>query len=161
MQDFGSRTGAALVTGGSGGIGLAVVRMLARRGASVALTYRSNVEAAEQAVAAAREWGGHASAHRLDVTDAEACVAVVEEVVSHHGGLHTLVHAAGPHVPMVHLSKVAPADMARQLTEDAAGFFNVVHPALQALRDAGGSVVAVTTAATARYPVRDGLSSGP
>ena len=48
-----------------------------------------------------------------------------------------------------------------QLAEDAAGFFNVVHPALPHLRDAEGSVVAVTTAATARYPVRDGLSSAP
>ncbi len=51
--------------------------------------------------------------------------------------------------------------MANQLAEDAAGFFNVVHPALPHLRSAEGSVVAVTTAATARYPVRDGLSSAP
>ena len=51
--------------------------------------------------------------------------------------------------------------MAEQLAEDAAGFFNVVHPALPHLRTAEGSVVAVTTAATARYPVRDGLSSAP
>ncbi|MDP3893180.1 SDR family NAD(P)-dependent oxidoreductase, partial [Nocardioides sp.] len=43
-----------------------------------------------------------------------------------------------------------------------AGFFNVVHPALPVLRrDGGGSVVAVTTAATSRYPARDGLSATP
>ena len=82
-------------------------------------------------------------------------------MVAAYGGLHTLVHAAGPHVPMKHLSAVDPAEMANQLAEDAAGFFNVVHPALPHLRDAEGSVVAVTTAATARYPVRDGLSSAP
>ncbi len=135
--------------------------MLAARGSSVAVTYRSRSEAAGVAVEAARSWGAHASAHQLDVTDAEACAAVVSDVVAAYGGLHTLVHAAGPHVPMKHLSTVSPADLSAQLTEDAAGFFNVVHPALPHLRAAEGSVVAVTTAATARFPVRDGLSSAP
>ena len=161
MTDFASHTGCALVVGGSGGLGLAVVRVLASRGASVALTYRSRADAAEAAVDVARSWGVHASAHELDVTDPEACAAVVSDVVSAYGGLHTLVHAAGPHVPMKHLSAVDPAEMAKQLADDAAGFFNVVHPALPHLRTAEGSVVAVTTAATARYPVRDGLSSAP
>src|SRR5690606_23944264 len=49
----------------------------------------------------------------------------------------------------------------KQLQEDALGFFTVVHAALPALREAQGSIVAVTTAATARYPKRDGLSAGP
>jgi 3-oxoacyl-[acyl-carrier protein] reductase len=161
VTDFASRTGCALVVGGSGGLGLAVVRMLASRGSSVALTYRSRAEAADAAVESARSWGVHASAHQLDVTDPEACAAVVSEVVPAYAGLHTLVHAAGPHVPMKHLSSVDPAEMAKQLADDAAGFFNVVHPALPHLRSAEGSIVAVTTAATARFPVRDGLSSTP
>ncbi|WP_028650337.1 SDR family NAD(P)-dependent oxidoreductase [Nocardioides halotolerans] len=161
MTDFAGRTGCALVVGGSGGLGLAVVRLLASRGSSVALTYRSRAEAATSAVDTARSWGAHASAHRLDVTDAGACASVVADVVSAYGGLHTLVHAAGPHVPMKHLSSVDPVELSTQLAEDAAGFFNVVHPALPHLRAAEGSIVAVTTAATARYPVRDGLSSAP
>ena len=162
MTDFASRSGCALVVGGSGGLGLAVVRMLASRGSSVALTYRSRADAAEAAVEGARSWGVHASAHQLDVTDPAACAAVVSDVVAAYGGLHTLVHAAGPHVPMKHLSSVDRRPRWRsQLAEDAAGFFNVVHPALPHLRSAEGSVVAVTTAATARFPVRDGLSSAP
>ena len=161
VTDFGSRPGCALVVGGSGGLGLAVVRMLASRGSSVALTYRSHVDAAEAAVDAARSWGVHASAYALDVTDPAACAAIVAAVAEAYGGLHTLVHAAGPHVPMQHLSSVDPRAFADQLGQDAAGFFNVVHAALPHLRAAEGSVVAVTTAATARYPVRDGLSSAP
>jgi 3-oxoacyl-[acyl-carrier protein] reductase len=160
-SDFGTHTGCALVVGGSGGLGLSVVRMLASRGSSVALTYRSRAEAAGSAVEAARSWGVHASAHRLDVTSADDCASLVSEVVAAYGGLHTLVHAAGPHVPMQHLSSVPPAELAGQLVEDAAGFFNVVHAALPHLRESEGSVVAVTTAATARYPVCDGLSAGP
>jgi 3-oxoacyl-[acyl-carrier protein] reductase len=161
VTDFGSRTGCALVVGGSGGLGLAVVRMLASRGSAVALTYRSRVDAAEAAAAGARAWGVHSSVHQLEVTDAAACAAVVSDVTARHGGLHTLVHAAGPHVPMKHLSSVSPAELSSQLADDAAGFFNVVHPALPHLRSAEGSIVAVTTAATARFPVRDGLSSAP
>ena len=161
MTDFGDRAGAALVVGGSGGLGVAVVRMLASRGSAVALTYRSREGAADAAVEAARSWGVHASAHRLDVTRADDCAAVVSSVVETYGGLHTLVHAAGPHVPMKHLSAVSPTELADQLADDAAGFFNVVHPALPHLRTAEGSIVAITTAATARFPVRDGLSSAP
>lgn len=163
MDDFGGRTGVALVVGGSGGIGLAITRMLAQRGSDVVVTYRSRPEAGTAAVEAAREWGVHAAAYALDLAApdvAEAASAVVEQAAA-RGGIHTLVHAAGPHVPMVHLSEVAPASMAAQLAADAAGFFAVVQPALPHLRASQGSVVAVTTAATTRFPVRDGLSSAP
>ena len=164
MSDFKNLSGAALVVGGSGGLGLAVTRMLASRGSSVAVTYRSRPEAADAAVEAAREWGVHASSYALDLgaaSGADDAAAVVEQVVETYGGLHTLVYAAGPHIPMAHLSTVSPATMAGQLAADAAGFFAVVQPALPALREAQGSVVAITTAATARFPVRDGLSSAP
>jgi NAD(P)-dependent dehydrogenase (short-subunit alcohol dehydrogenase family) len=164
MADFTDRQGAALVVGGSGGLGLAVTRMLAGRGSDVAVTYRSRPEAGAAAVEAAREWGRHASSYALDLgsdTGADDASAVVAQVVETYGGLHTLVYAAGPHIPMTHLSQVSPATMAAQLAADAAGFFAVVHPALPALRAAQGSVVAITTAATARFPVRDGLSSAP
>lgn len=161
VKDFSKRAGTALVIGGSGGLGLSIARLLAQRGSHVAVTWRADAAGGEAAVVAVREWGARASAYQLDVTSDEACAEVVDAVVGEYGGLHTLVHAAGPHVPMAHLSHVAPATMAAQLAADAAGFFNVVHPALPHLRLSEGSVVAVTTAATARYPVRDGLSAGP
>ena len=161
MQDFGGRTGAALVVGGSGGLGTPIARMLARRGSHVAVTYRSDAAGGAAAAASAREWGVRASAYALDLTSDEDAAQVVDQVVEEYGGLHTLVYAAGPHVPMVHLSNVAPTTMSAQLTADAAGFFNVVHPALPHLRHVSGCIVAVTTAATARYPVRDGLSAAP
>lgn len=159
--DWVSGEGAALVVGGSGGIGAVVARMLASRGSDVAVTYRSNAAHGEAVAKAAAEWGVKSSAHELDVTDAEACASLVSSVAESYGGLHTLVYAAGPHVPMVHLSRVEPAMFAEQVRSDAAGFFNVAQPSLLFLRRTQGSVVAVTTAATARFPVRDGLSSAP
>jgi NAD(P)-dependent dehydrogenase (short-subunit alcohol dehydrogenase family) len=135
--------------------------MLAARGSDVAVTYRGNEAAGRAVAAAAEKHGARASAHGLDVRSADACASVVAEVADAYGGLHTLVYASGPHVPMVHLSTVSPADFADQLAQDAAGFFNVAQPALPLLRRTEGSIVAVTTAATARFPVRDGLSYAP
>ena len=161
IDDFSSRAGAALVTGASGGLGGAAARLLASRGATVALTYRSNANAVEQLAAAIRSEGGEASCHQLDLVDAERCAAVVSEVVDRHRAIHTLVHAAGPHVPQRHLSTVPAQDMRAQIEQDASGLFNLLSPAIPELRRSQGAIVAVTTAATGRYAVRDGLSAVP
>src|SRR5690349_2081250 len=160
-QDFADRAGAALVVGGSGGIGRAIVRMLGERGSDVVATYHSSREKADAAVSEATAYGVRGSVVAMDLRDDSACAAAVEQVVATYGGLHTLVYAAGPHVPMRHLSRVAPAELAEQLDTDTSAFFRVVAPALPSLREHAGSIVAVTTAATARFPVRDGLSSVP
>lgn len=152
MHDFTERPGTALVTGGTGGIGSAVVRLLAERGAAVAFGYRTD-DAGAQALC--EETG--ASAHRVDLTDAVS----VQAWVTGLGALHTVVHAAGPLVRQRHLSQIEPAELRGHLDADVGGFFTVVHAALPALRAAGGSVVAVTTAATRRHAVRDGLSTAP
>ncbi|GAB2758883.1 3-oxoacyl-[acyl-carrier-protein] reductase [Nocardioides pakistanensis] len=147
------------MTGGSGGLGSAVCRLLAERGSDVALTYRTHRP--EELLVELAGLGVRGEAAPLDLTDAGATARHVASLVERHGGVHTVVHAAGPHVPMVHLSRVPPAQFAEQLAEDAAAFFNLMHAALPALRATRGSAVVVTTAATARYPVRDGLSAGP
>ncbi|WP_043839889.1 SDR family oxidoreductase [Amycolatopsis nivea] len=152
MKDFHGKPGVAVVTGGTGGLGSAICRTLAERGSAVAFTYRSDHEAAKR-LATELE----ATADPLDLTDAHQTKAYIERF----GAIHALVHAAGPLVPQQHLSTVDPAGFGRHLTAEAAAFFNLVHPALPALRAGKGSIVAVTTAATKRYPVRDGLSAGP
>jgi 3-oxoacyl-[acyl-carrier protein] reductase len=159
--DFADRAGAALVVGGSGGLGRAIVRMLGERGSDVVATYRSGREKAEVAVSEATAYGVRGEAVALDTLDAAACTSLVDQVVTSFGGLHTLVYAAGPHVPMKHLSRVDPGDLAAQLDADTGAFFRIVSASLGALRESGGSIVAVTTAATSRFPIRDGLSSAP
>ncbi len=159
-HDFAERPGAALVTGGTGGVGKAVCRMLAARGSSVAFTYRSNQAAAENLATELEGGPGQVAAWPLDLVDQAASASVVEQVAERFGGIHTLVHAAGPHIPQVHLSRVDPSELRAQLEGEPAAFFNVAQPVLGHLREAKGSIVAVTTAATRRYPVRDGLSAG-
>ncbi|MEV7389095.1 MULTISPECIES: SDR family oxidoreductase [unclassified Streptomyces] len=160
VEDFAGRPGTAFVAGGTGGIGSAVVRTLAEHGSDVTFTYRANHEAATALVDEVKALGLHVRSLQVDLTDEVATARAVTAAAGTSGGLHTLVYAAGPHVPMTHLSQVTPARYRAQLEADAVAFFNLVHPALPLLRASGGSVVAVTTVATRRYPVRDGLSSG-
>ncbi|WP_328834487.1 SDR family oxidoreductase [Streptomyces sp. NBC_00252] len=145
------------MAGGSGGIGAAIVRLLAERGSDIVFTYRANQEAAGAVAAEVTKLGRQVRSLRLDLTDESATAEAVSEAAD---GIHTLVYAAGPHVPMRHLSTVTPSEYRTQLEGDAVAFFNLVHPALPLLRESRGSIVAVTTVATRRFPVRDGLSSG-
>lgn len=160
-EDFAKREGTAFVVGGSGGLGAAICRELAVRGSDVALTYRGNEEAAQLLAADISEWGRRAWAVALDLTNHGQAKASIDAIAEAAGGIHTLIYAAGPHVPQKHLSKVEPEEVRWQLDADAAGFFAVAQPSLPHLRESEGSIIAVTTAATRRFPVRDGLSSIP
>ena len=157
-DDFSARDGAALVIGASGGLGAAVAAMLLDRGSRVAMTYRRPSAAV---AGLAGEHPGRARAYQLELTDAAACAEVVGAVAADFGGVHTAVYASGPHVPMTHLSRVSPELFRSQIEQDSIAFLNAMVPLLGLLRASRGSVVAVTTAATSRFPVRDGLSSIP
>lgn len=148
--------GVALVTGGSGGIGAAIVRTLVSGGARVALTYHRTRPEALLA-----ELGDCVEAHQLDVSDATACAALATHLAEKHDAVHTLVHSAGPHVDLKYISQTSPAEFASQVNADLIGFFNVTSALLPALRASAGSITAVTSAATSRYPSRDALSAAP
>lgn len=161
QQDFAGRPGAAIVTGGSGGLGAAVCRMLAQRGSDVALTFHRNADAAKAVLADVEKAGRKGLVQAVTLEDAAATAAFLQSVVDTFGGIHTVVHAAGPHVRQTHISKVLPDEFRRQVEQEVVAFFNLVQPALVHLRQTQGSIVAITTAATRRYPLRDGLSAGP
>jgi 3-oxoacyl-[acyl-carrier protein] reductase len=157
--DFADRPGAAVVFGASGAIGAAIADMLSARGSRVALTFRTAGSARMDDLLS--RLGSKARGYHLDLADADACERTAAAVMTDFGAVHTVVYAAGPHVPMKHLSRVTPAQFGDQMAGDAVAFFNAVAPMLALLRSSRGSIVAVTTAATSRFPVRDGLSSAP
>ena len=85
----------ALVTGGSRGIGAAIVKRLARDGAHVAFTYVSKPDQADETAKAARALGVRAIAIQADSADAKAVVAAVERTAGELGGIDILVNNAG------------------------------------------------------------------
>jgi 3-oxoacyl-[acyl-carrier protein] reductase len=153
--------GAAIVIGGSGGIGAEICRVLARDGCDVALTYFGNEARAKLAAGLVEGEGRKATIHRLNIEETDNVRAFAKAATEAHGGIHTLVYAAGPLVPLIHLSKIEPELMKKHLMQDTFGFFNVVQSCLPALREARGSIVACQTAAHFRYAAADGLSVIP
>jgi NAD(P)-dependent dehydrogenase (short-subunit alcohol dehydrogenase family) len=126
--------GAALVTGGSSGIGLAIARMLRDEGFELTLVSRR----AERVEAAAAELGAVASA--ANMADEEDCARVVAEHRDRFGRLDVLVNSAGVGIggrvedlPAKHL------DM--QLDVNLRGLFLVTQAAIPLLRESHGWIV--------------------
>lgn len=155
------KEGTALVIGGSGGVGGEICRVLARDGCDVALTYFSNAAKAEAAAAAVAREGRRAATHRINIEESEAVKELIDGIAVSAGGIHTIVYAAGPLVPLIHLSKVEPALMKKHLLQDTFGFYNVVHYAIPHLRKSRGSIVTIQSSAQFRYASADGLSVVP
>jgi 3-oxoacyl-[acyl-carrier protein] reductase len=93
LSDGGLNGGVAIVTGGSRGIGRAIVQVLAAAGMHVTFTYRENATAAAEVMAGTP--GGRVTAERIDVRDAAACTALVEQVIARTERLDVLVNNAG------------------------------------------------------------------
>ena len=85
----------ALVTGGSRGIGAAIVRRLADAGAAVAINYLEHSAEADALTKAIRDNGGRAVAVAADVSQADAVAKMVERATSELGPIDILVNNAG------------------------------------------------------------------
>ncbi len=90
-----TRRRTALVTGGSRGIGRAIALELARQGCAVAVSYRSQADAAEETVAAIRAAGGQAVSVAADVANKPQTLAMVAHVQQELGPIDILVNNAG------------------------------------------------------------------
>ncbi|WP_433931576.1 SDR family NAD(P)-dependent oxidoreductase [Sorangium cellulosum] len=93
-MELGLKKRAALVTGGSQGIGKEVALQLAAEGARVALTYRSEREKAREVVQEIERRGGEALALELDLGSLESVKAAVAAVLARFGQLDVLVNNA-------------------------------------------------------------------
>ncbi|MEE4454004.1 glucose 1-dehydrogenase [Novosphingobium resinovorum] len=87
--------GAAIVTGGSGGIGSAIARSLAAGGHAVVVHANGNLAAAQALAEEIEAGGGQALALAADVTDPAAVEAMVAEATARFGGVAVLVNNAG------------------------------------------------------------------
>ncbi len=85
----------AIVTGASRGIGKGIALMLAREGATVVITYRSNRAAAEKTVRAIQGIGGRTLAISTDVTDPARADQMAQQVYGTYGRIDVLVNSVG------------------------------------------------------------------
>jgi 3-oxoacyl-[acyl-carrier protein] reductase len=124
MIDAGLAGKVAIVTGGSRGIGRAIVELLAAEGANVTFFFRDNAEAAQTVVAAGHASGRNVASEQVDVRDSAACAAAVERVAERAGRIDLLVNNAG----MIRdnpLSAMDDEDVSLVLDTNVGGVFNV------------------------------------
>jgi 3-oxoacyl-[acyl-carrier protein] reductase len=154
--------GAAMVFGGSGGVGSVVALEFARAGSDVAIVYRKKREIAEKLAAEITALGRRATIHACDLRDRATVEAAVEAAARAHERLHTIVLGAGPVVPQVYLGEMSDEQWRDAISTELEGAFTVVRATLNRLRDwGGGSYVHLGSAGHLRYPEKDGLSVIP
>ena len=122
--DSGIAGKAAIVTGGSRGIGRAIVERLAADGADVTFFYRDNAAAADAVVAAALAAGWKVTAEKLDIRDSAACAAAAERVAERCGRIDILVNNAGVTRDNP-LAAFDDEDVAAVLATNVTGVFNM------------------------------------
>jgi len=132
---------AALVTGGSRGIGAAIARRLAAEGANVAITYTKGAEAAASVVQEIERTGGKAVAIQADGADAKATKAAVDKTVSSFGRLDVLVNNAGTAIPK-RFEDATLEELDHIINLNIRGVFLTTHAALKHIKD-GGRIITI------------------
>ncbi|MGX9935594.1 SDR family NAD(P)-dependent oxidoreductase [Advenella kashmirensis] len=153
----------ALVTGGSRGIGAAIVRHLAKEGANVAFTYSSSSEAAQKLVAdieALKNTSGEASpaapvtlALQVDSLDPVAVQEAVSTVFEHFGKLDILVNNAGI-FELKPTGEFTLDDYERQMGVNARAVFAAIQRAAQVMTE-GGRIINIGSNLAERVPSPD------
>ncbi|MBC9907039.1 SDR family oxidoreductase [Achromobacter xylosoxidans] len=133
----------ALVTGGSRGIGAAIVRRLARDGHAVAINYASSAAEAETLADDIRAAGGRALAVRADVSRSDQVRAMFDQVEAELGRIDVLVNSAGI-LKMVPLAETSDELYDQTFGINTRGTFNTLREAATRLAD-GGSIVNVSS----------------
>lgn len=154
-------TGCALVVGGSGGVGRAIVEAFARQGSDVLFTYRSNRHAAEQLVTKLQSLGQRAQTLPYSAAQPRAAHELLQAADAFGPGVHTVVNAAGSDIPMRFISTLEPALWRSVIEADLNGFFDLAQASLPYLRESRGSLVQISSIGLRRWPKRDVLSVAP
>ena len=139
------RTGAAVITGGTRGIGLAVARRLATDGYDVLLTYKGDAEAAEAAKAELAGIGGQVDAIAADISTADGAGQSIEAAMQTLGRIDVLVNNAGITRDTL-LMRMSEDDWDEVLTTNLKGAFLTCKAAIRPmLRQRSGRIVNISS----------------
>ena len=135
----------ALVTGAGRGIGRAIAIALAKEGAEVVVNYNGSEERAKEVKQTIEENGGKASIYKCNVSDFEACEAMIKDIVKEHGRLDILVNNAGITKDGL-IMKMKEEDFDSVLNVNLKGTFNTIrHSARQMLRQKSGKIINISS----------------
>ncbi|MEY3034252.1 MAG: hypothetical protein RLZ86_874 [Actinomycetota bacterium] len=139
----------ALVSGGGRGIGRGISELLAAHGATVAVNYRRDVEAADDTVRAIESAGGSARAYSASVDDADAVRAMVDQVVADFGFVDILVCNAGIASKGRAVADTDPAELVNVVNTHAIAPHHLARCVLPSMRTRDrGDIVMISSVAT-------------
>ena len=161
MQDLvgGFGSGGVFVLGGSGDLGGAICRSFARAGVPVALSYRSDAEAAALLARGILSEGGDAAVFQLDAADRQAIGVTLQKAAQRMNGLHSIVYAAGPAFNPEFFSNTDLSTWRQWVDGDLLAAISLAQAAIPHLRKSHGAFLALTTYQANMIEVRGGVSA--
>ncbi len=126
----------AIVTGSSRGIGRAIARALAARGAAICINYAGRTAEAEAVAAEIAAAGGRVIAIQADVADADAVARMVVRTEAEPGSVSILVNNAGIS-SLATLESYDPAAMARMRRVNVDGVIHTIRAVAPGMQERG------------------------
>jgi len=135
----------ALVTGGSSGIGTAIVQSLAAEGANVAFTYHSNKKGAETVLSDIQSTGVEGTYFQADMADFTKAQEVADQVIDKFGTLDILVNNAGANRDKV-VWKMTESMWDEVIDTDLKGVFNYIRAVSPVFREKkSGRIITISS----------------
>jgi Dehydrogenases with different specificities (related to short-chain alcohol dehydrogenases) len=107
MTNYRFKDGAAIVFGGSGGLGTGIVDLLSKCGTNVAFTYLNNEEAAKENIAKIEKNGQKGYSSSVDLLDINKVENFVKSSQKEFGRIHSIIFATRP---FLHIMPILDAD---------------------------------------------------
>jgi 3-oxoacyl-[acyl-carrier protein] reductase len=150
----------ALVTGGSGDLGSAICRALARRKMDVAVTYVGEKERAERVVAEVEEAGCRGWAVHLDQSTVNEPDEVVASIVERFGRLDVLVNNAAWNIgiPFADLDALTPEIFDRMYATNLRGPYLLARAAARTMKEAGEGRIVNVASIGGLYPASSSIA---
>ncbi|UCG85070.1 MAG: SDR family oxidoreductase [Gemmatimonadota bacterium] len=149
---------AAIVTGGSKGIGRAIAASLAQAGADVVLCSRQAAEAQAAAESLAGLGGGRVLGIPADVRREDAVRQLITTTVQQFGGLDILIANAGIGGGFAPIDEIAPDDWHRVIETNLTGVYYCCHVAVPELKRRGGGWIITIGSLAGRYAFAGGTA---
>ena len=141
MTKYSFPEGAAVVFGGSGGLGSGVVNLLADSGVNVAFTYLTNEKAAKENLKSIESKGVDGLIEKVDLLNLEETTSFANKAKQKFSRIHSVIFATGPFLHILPIMDANPEDVYSTIDTDVKGFYHVLKATVPILREGGGGSI--------------------